>query len=297
MKDYIKRFLIVGIMAFFISLLFFGGRLAKASELTIQDLTNHWIWPTDGMITDTFGTRHGKHYGIDIAGKIGTPVTAVDNGIVTKSYYSDSYGNVIFIKHDNQFETVYAHLNKRYVNRGDHVKQGETIGEMGTTGHSSGSHLHFEVHKNEWTINKENAVNPMEALGVLSIGETVQAAKQKQTMDKTLATVGIVSASEEEKEPSFIIHIVKRGENLTKLAKKYETTISSIQKLNGMKDDKIYIRQQLKIPANKENVYIVQPKDTLTSIAKRTNTTVSDLMKKNGLKTDKIFVEQKLRIK
>lgn len=283
-------------MAFFISLLFLGGTLAKASELAIQEVTNHWIWPTDGIITDTFGTRNGKHYGIDIAGRIGTPVYAVDDGMVTKSYYSNSYGNVLFIKHDNQLETVYAHLNKRYVKTGQQVQQGEIIGEMGTTGHSSGSHLHFEVHKNEWTLHKENAVNPMEALGAYSIGETVQAAKHGQAREKTLETVGKVFDGESELE-SYTIHMVKKGDNLTKLARKYGTTVSAIQKVNGLNNDNIYIHQLLKIPKSSETIYIVQHGDTLSSIAKRTNTTVSELMKKNGLKTDKIFPKQKLQIK
>ena len=70
------------------------------------------MWPSDGVITDLFGTRQGHHKGIDIAAPLGSHVYAVENGIVSKSYYSDTYGNVVFIKHDNQIETVYAHLKE-----------------------------------------------------------------------------------------------------------------------------------------------------------------------------------------
>jgi len=67
-----------------------------------------WIWPADGIISDTFGTRQGKHKGIDIAGKLNSPIFSVDNGVVEKSYYSNSYGNVIFINHQSNYVTVYA---------------------------------------------------------------------------------------------------------------------------------------------------------------------------------------------
>ena len=87
------------------------------SQLHVYAEENRWTWPVEGQISDYFGTRHGKHYGIDVAAPIGTPVAAIQDGKVTKSYYSSSYGNVVFIKH-GEYEAVYAHLNKRYVVQG-----------------------------------------------------------------------------------------------------------------------------------------------------------------------------------
>ncbi|UQD52594.1 peptidase M23 [Bacillus methanolicus] len=174
MLDYIKRFLIAGIIALFVSLLFLGGKLAQADTLEVGELTSHWLWPAEGIVTDMFGTRQGLHKGIDIAGEYGSPVLSVDKGTVEKSYYSETYGHVIFIKHPNQFETVYAHLKKRNVSEGQKVNQGQIIGEMGNTGHSSGIHLHFELHENKWTYEKENAINPELALGKMDIGQTIQ---------------------------------------------------------------------------------------------------------------------------
>ncbi len=120
---------------------------------------NQWAWPVEGQISDYFGTRHGKHYGIDIAAPIGAPVSAIQEGKVTKSYYSSSYGNVVFIKH-GEYEAVYAHLNKRYVVQGDYISKGEIIGEVGNTRESRGAHLHLEVHQGRWTMAK-NAMNPL----------------------------------------------------------------------------------------------------------------------------------------
>ena len=114
MLDYIKRILIAGIVALCISLLFLGGRQAGRQEsINIEEVTSEWIWPADGVITDTYGTRNGSHKGIDIAGAPGTPVYAVDGGKVTKSYYSSTYGHVVFVEHPNQLETVYAHLQEK----------------------------------------------------------------------------------------------------------------------------------------------------------------------------------------
>ena len=67
------------------------------SQLHVYAEENRWTWPVEGQISDYFGTRHGKHYGIDIAAPIGAAVAAIQDGKVTKSYYSSSYGNVVFI--------------------------------------------------------------------------------------------------------------------------------------------------------------------------------------------------------
>ena len=166
MKDYIKRLLIVALMAFFISLLFLGGTTNAASEFD-RDV---WLWPADGVISDEFGTRNGRHYGIDIAGEWNSNVYSVYEGRVIKSYYSYSYGNVVMIEHPNGYETVYAHLHKRLKNIGESVKSGELIGTMGTTGGSSGVHLHFEVHSSDWNFEKSNVFNPEVIYGAIQIG-------------------------------------------------------------------------------------------------------------------------------
>ncbi len=91
--------------------------------------------------------RYKKHNGIDFSGKPNTPIYATAKGIVERSAYSSGSGNYIKIRHNFGFKTVYAHLNRRLVNSGDSVKQGQIIGLMGMTGKSTGTHLHYEVHK------------------------------------------------------------------------------------------------------------------------------------------------------
>ena len=90
------------------------------------------------------------HEGIDYAAPIGTPVSAVGDGIVKKSQYSGGYGNLVIIKHSNGYETYYGHLSKygKGVKKGVRVKQGQVIGYVGSTGLSTGPHLDFRIKKN-----------------------------------------------------------------------------------------------------------------------------------------------------
>ena len=107
-------------------------------------------WPTRGTLSSRFGRRWGRmHNGIDIAASKGTPVYAADSGTVTYSAYnSGGYGNLIKISHGNGVVTYYAHLSSRSVSKGQKVGKGQLIGYMGSTGRSTGSHLHFEVRIN-----------------------------------------------------------------------------------------------------------------------------------------------------
>jgi peptidoglycan hydrolase CwlO-like protein len=125
--------------------------------------------PANGPITSGFGYRsfdNEFHPGIDI-GKRGSvvPVVAAADGYVFRSYFSSSYGNVIFITHvinGQVYTTVYAHLEARLVGEGQRVQKGQVIGYMGNTGESSGPHLHFELHRGQWNAAKSNAVNPLD---------------------------------------------------------------------------------------------------------------------------------------
>lgn len=119
-----------------------------------------------GRVTSTYGPRWGEfHKGIDIgrSGEAAPAVVASADGIVNRSYYSASYGNVVFLTHyfnGKVYTTVYAHLQNREVVEGQEVKQGQRLGIMGTTGHSTGIHTHFEFHEGPWLPGHPNAVNP-----------------------------------------------------------------------------------------------------------------------------------------
>ncbi|MBO8155610.1 MAG: peptidoglycan DD-metalloendopeptidase family protein [Bacillaceae bacterium] len=114
------------------------------------------FWPTDATrITSTFGKRsdpftgrEAVHTGIDLAGPWGTPIYAAADGTVIFSGRDGGYGNSIVINHNSTYQTRYGHMSRLAVNEGDKVKKGDVIGYMGSTGRSTGSHLHYEIIKN-----------------------------------------------------------------------------------------------------------------------------------------------------
>ena len=115
-------------------------------------------WPAKGIITSGFGWRWGRlHKGVDIAGPVGTPIFAAAPGkVISAGWNSGGYGNLVKIRHYDGSTTVYAHNSSIVVRRGQSVGQGQMIARMGSTGYSTGPHLHFEIHKAH-----RGAVNPM----------------------------------------------------------------------------------------------------------------------------------------
>ncbi len=119
--------------------------------------TGSFIKPVEGRLSSPFGPRWGRfHYGIDLANCIGTDIKASDGGVVTRAGMAGSYGNLIIIDHQNGTSTRYAHLSVIGVKVGDVVAQGQSIGKLGSTGRSTGPHLHFEVRVGD------TARNPLE---------------------------------------------------------------------------------------------------------------------------------------
>ena len=116
-----------------------------------------WQWPVPGRykITSTFGPRihpitglPGNHTGTDVAAPKGTAILAARGGVVTISTYNNSYGNYVVVQHDNGIATLYAHMSSRAVSEGQIVTQGQTLGYVGSTGSSTGNHLHLEFRVN-----------------------------------------------------------------------------------------------------------------------------------------------------
>ncbi len=112
------------------------------------------IWPSKGIISSGYGKRHGRmHSGIDITRDGGRDIKAAASGVVEFSGSQKGYGKTIIINHGKGIRTLYAHNEKLYVKKGIRVKQGTIIAKMGSTGTSSGIHLHFEVRINKKTEN------------------------------------------------------------------------------------------------------------------------------------------------
>ena len=105
-----------------------------------------FIWPVNGVLTSPFGWRWGRmHEGIDIAAPGGTPIAAAASGVVIYAGWLGGYGNLVVIDHGGGIATAYGHQSSIAVGNGQQVSQGQTIGYVGSTGHSTGNHLHFEV--------------------------------------------------------------------------------------------------------------------------------------------------------
>ncbi|HHY92143.1 MAG TPA: M23 family metallopeptidase [Firmicutes bacterium] len=110
--------------------------------------TGRYIWPLSrgGVVTSRFGQRGGEfHKGVDIAAPTGTPVLAADSGVVSSAGWNGGYGKCVIITHGNGSATLYGHLSQILVREGQKVTKGKTIGLVGSTGRSTGSHLHFET--------------------------------------------------------------------------------------------------------------------------------------------------------
>ncbi len=126
-------------------------------------LSNGFIWPADGVLTSGFGWRWGRlHAGIDIAAPTGTPILAASTGVVDYAGWNDGgYGNMIDIRHPDGTITRYGHLSEIYVKEGQSVSQSQLIAAMGSTGFSTGPHLHFEIRPNGGS-----AIDPMSFLAL-----------------------------------------------------------------------------------------------------------------------------------
>ncbi len=121
------------------------------------------IWPARGRLTSGFGVRripyasgYQFHMGVDIIGAHGSAIWATAPGVVVFVGYRGSYGNIIIVDHGYDYETLYAHLSDFAVNAGDEVDRGQVIGYMGATGRTTGTHLHYEVHRKGSPVNPAN---------------------------------------------------------------------------------------------------------------------------------------------
>jgi murein DD-endopeptidase MepM/ murein hydrolase activator NlpD len=141
---------------------------ARLEWTDLQEINGDlFIWPTRGYITSRYGYRPNPfnekvrqfHTGLDIGSPMGTPIKAAMSGRVSATGYNDISGNYVVLTHHSGYRTLYAHMSVIGVKTGVYVKTGERIGAVGTSGLSTGPHLHFTVYKNGVTVNPLTLMN------------------------------------------------------------------------------------------------------------------------------------------
>ena len=193
-----------------------------------------WKLPLDQtQITSEFGFRRYRwHHGTDLKLKIGDPIYSTFDGIVRiRSYDRSGYGYYVVVRHKNGLETLYGHMSKILVDVGQEVKAGDILGLGGSTGRSTGPHLHFEVRYQGLSI------NPTEMFD-FNVG-------------RLKSDVYMITASSFEhvvKTQESVYHRVRSGETLSTIARRYGVRVSTITRLNGISTNSILrVGQRLRI--------------------------------------------------
>jgi murein DD-endopeptidase MepM/ murein hydrolase activator NlpD len=196
--------------------------------------------PAPGIVTSRYGPRNGRnHNGIDIDLETGDTVYATWSGKVRYAKYNDGgFGNLVIIRHPNGLETIYAHLSKFLVYPDQDIVAGEPIGLGGNTGHSYGSHLHFEIRFYDAPMNPEEIID-FSARGLKNENLFVHkglfrpGAKPSDYYEDHPAEV--VQAPVVVRTPQVRYYKVRPGDTLTEIAARNNTTVTKICQLNGIK--------------------------------------------------------------
>lgn len=218
-----------------------------------KDLPDEWaIWLVDSLDQyhcpfqgsvyhrGKFGVRRGRrHQGVDLPLKTGDPIYAAFTGKVRVSKYWGAFGNLVIIRHDNGIETFYAHLSKRYVEVGDWVNAGDVIGLGGSTGRSTGPHLHFETRYNgfafdpQWLIDFENGLL-RHRLFVLKKKYFNIYSNYEQDFDDEIKNEEDDKKEDAERE-AMRWYTIRSGDTLGRIAINNGTTVNALCRLNGIK--------------------------------------------------------------
>ena len=235
--------------------------LPLRNTICLVDSASTFVVPNQVKVFSRFGTRRGRaHQGVDLPLPVGKPVYAAFDGRVRASTYNSGYGNLVIIRHENGLETYYGHLSKREVEVGDWVHAGDEIGLGGSTGRSTGPHLHFETRYQgfafdpEWIADYETGqlrknvfVLRRSYLNANSryVPESIDEEEEIYATDEQII--------EEEKriaaERAAIRYVtVKAGDTLSAIAKREGKSMNTIKNLNpGLNPDKISIGQKIRV--------------------------------------------------
>ncbi|MFZ9028665.1 MAG: peptidoglycan DD-metalloendopeptidase family protein [Crocinitomicaceae bacterium] len=215
------------------------AKLKDTIWVCVEDSTSdRFEIPFDGVITSSFGWRKGRnHNGTDIDLSTGDTVRAAWSGKIRYAQYNNGgFGNLVIIRHENGLETFYAHLSKHLVVPNQEVKAGEPIGLGGNTGHSYGSHLHFEVRFYDIPLDPEKVIdfknkevrdeNLLVHKGTFGRGYSVRGSNYSS---------GTTASSASSSSSGKKYYRVRSGDTLSGIARKHRTTVSRLCQLNGIR--------------------------------------------------------------
>ena len=238
------------------------SELPNEIALWIVDTLSSYRCPVIGAPSSRFGYRHRRrHQGVDIPLQTGTPVYAAFDGKVRVSKYHKGYGNLVVVRHDNGLETFYAHLSKIYVEDNEWVNAGSIIGLGGSTGRSTGPHLHFETRYKgyafdpEWLIDfpsgtlrhrlfvlKKKYLNagskyvPESEQEEIDIMEGDEQERQEAIRKAEEAKKAAAKAKAKKAAAATQYHTIRKGDTLGAIARRYHTTVRNLCRLNGISE-------------------------------------------------------------
>ena len=210
--------------------------------LQLVDSTNGYHTPyKPAPVRSRYGPRRGRaHQGVDLALKMGEPIYATFSGRVRISQYNrGGYGNLVIIRHDNGLETYYGHLSERMVQPNQWVEAGQVIGLGGSTGRSTGPHLHFETRyygqsfDPEWLIDFKTGILNRDFFLLKRRYFSIYS-RAEQNFEDEIANEEQDKKEQAERE-AMRYHKIRSGDTLGAIARKYGTTVNNICRLNGIK--------------------------------------------------------------
>lgn len=223
-------------------------------RLTNEKQNKYFTCPVEGLLTSHFGPRRNRfHYGTDIGLRTGSPIKCMFDGVVRYAKWCGGYGNLVVVRHDNGLETYYGHMSKISAKENQRVKAGDILGLVGSTGRSSGPHLHLEIRYLGAAMNPEHFID-FENYTLKCENEIfhITRADFRPTYTKSSSRQLAKSSNKKNSKSSrrsvaVATHTVKKGETLGKIARQHGTTVAKLKKLNGIKGTNIRVGQKIKV--------------------------------------------------
>lgn len=219
----------------------------------VVDTLSQYRCPNQTKVFSKFGYRHRRrHMGVDLPYQTGTPAYAAFDGKVRLAKYYKGYGNLVILRHENGLETFYAHLSKILVSEDEWVSAGSIVGLGGSTGRSSGPHLHFETRYRgyafdpEWLIDFESGVLRHRFFTLkkkyLNVSSNYVPEDEQEEIDIIEGDIqeeeAAAKKAEEERKAAAAAqyHTIRQGDTLGAIARKYHTSVRKLCQLNGISE-------------------------------------------------------------